>query len=78
MRKQHENVILTPAELRKRYELADRTRSILTLTAADLKGAICVGEDPTVQAAALKAIAERKKLLTRPEKKWYPMENKWR
>jgi hypothetical protein len=78
MKEEHEKVILTPAEWRKRYELADRTRPILTLTAADLKGAICVGEDPTVQAAALKAIAERKKLLTRPEKKWYPMENKWR
>ena len=78
MKEEHQTMILTPAEQRKKYELADRTRPILTLTAADLKGAMCFGEDPTVEAAVFKAIVKRKKLLTRPEKKWYPMENKWR
>jgi hypothetical protein len=109
MKKEHENVIPTPAELRVRHELAYRT-SLIEVRVADLKGRFVQQKDGGRYAHPLRKGLEReakerreerrrelemkisedfhsarnaifdesKKLLTRPKKKWYPMENKWR
>jgi len=104
MKKEHENVIPTPAELRARYLVEDQPKPI-TIDWEEYRAERRFGSEhllrKTLEREAKRRREERrrelemkisedfhsarnaifdesKKLLTRPKKKWYPMENKWR
>ena len=106
MKKEHESVILTPDELRKRYEGLEPSRM---MTDAEIRRDDYmrrrIGSEAILVKSLRKFEAERrekrrrelemkvseafhsakavifdesKKLLSRPKKRWYPMEKKWR